>query len=293
MDNYLFSVFPNENFIDLALYQYGWEQCTPAHTFGPVSKDHYLFHYVISGTGVLSAQNSKGDAVEYHIKSGEGFMIFPHQVCSYWADVTLPWEYVWIEFDGLRIKESIQLSGLTPDQPVYHSHSKEFRQNMMSEMLYIVHHSSESPLHLLGHGFLFLDYLTRSIAPFQVGKSGKIQDFYIREALAFIEQNFQNDISVEDIAAQCGLNRSYFGTLFRQALRQTPQEFLIHYRMVKAAELLKLTQFSIQDIANAVGYSNPLHFSRAFKKVYGTSPRMWRNENHIADISSQKETAKH
>lgn len=281
MDNYLFSVFPNENFIDLALYQYGWEQCAPAHTFGPVAKDHYLFHYVISGTGVLSAQDKKGKSHEYHIKSGEGFMLFPQQVCSYWADVDLPWEYVWIEFDGLRVKESLQLAGLSPDQPVYHSHSKELRLNMMEEMLYIVHHSKASPLHLLGHGFLFLDYLTRSMAPFQVGKSGKIQDFYIREALSFIEQNFQNDISVEDIAAQCGLNRSYFGAVFRQALRQTPQEFLIQYRMVKATELLKLTQLSIQDIANAVGYSNPLHFSRAFKKVYGLSPRIWRNENQI------------
>ena len=70
MDNYLFSVFPLENFIDLALYQSGWEQCFPAHTFGPVAKDHYLFHYVISGTGVFSAQNAKGSSTEYHINSG-------------------------------------------------------------------------------------------------------------------------------------------------------------------------------------------------------------------------------
>ena len=84
MDNYLFSVFPLENFIDLALYQSGWEQCFPAHTFGPVAKDHYLFHYVISGTGVFSAQNAKGSSTQYHIKSGEGFMMFPQQVCSYW-----------------------------------------------------------------------------------------------------------------------------------------------------------------------------------------------------------------
>ena len=150
---------------------------------------------------------------------------------------------------------------------------------MMEEMLYIVHHGKESPYHLLGHGFLFLDYLTRSMAPFQGASSGKIQDFYIKEAVTFIEQNFQNDISVEDIARHCGLNRSYFGTLFRQSLGQTPQEFLIQYRMVKATELLKLTRLSVQDIASAVGYSNPLHFSRAFKKVYGKSPRVWRSEH--------------
>ena len=206
-------------------------------------------------------------------------MLFPGQVCSYTADREIPWEYTWLEFDGVRVKEALQVVGLTPGNPVYHSHSKDLRQSMMEEMLYIVHHGKESPYHLLGHGFLFLDYLTRSMAPFQGASSGKIQDFYIKEAVTFIEQNFQNDISVEDIARHCGLNRSYFGTLFRQSLGQTPQEFLIQYRMVKATELLKLTRLSVQDIASAVGYSNPLHFSRAFKKVYGKSPRVWRSEH--------------
>lgn len=49
--------------------------------------------------------------------------------------------------------------------------------------------------------------------------------------------------------------------------------------MVKATELLKLTTLSIADIGTAVGYGNPLHFSRAFKNIYGVSPREWRNEH--------------
>ena len=53
------------------------------------------------------------------------------------------------------------------------------------------------------------------------------------------------------------------------------------YRMAKAAELLKLTELSISDIGNAVGYPNQLHFSRAFKNVYGVSPREWRNKNQM------------
>ena len=162
----------------------------------------------------------------------------------------------------------------------------------MEEMLYIVHHPKESPLHILGHGFLFLDYLTRSMAPFRVGKNGKIQDFYMREALAFIEQNFQNDISVEDIAAQCGLNRSYFGTIFRQALGQTPQEFLIHYRMIKAAELLKMTQFSIQDIANAVGYSNPLHFPGHLRRYTDFHPVPGATKTRLPEINAKNRLKK-
>ena len=60
---------------------------------------------------------------------------------------------------------------------------------------------------------------------------------------------------------------------------KTPQEFLISYRMTKATELLKLTELSIADIGNVVGYPNQLHFSRAFKNVYQVSPRQWRIEH--------------
>lgn len=281
MDNLLFSVFPNENFVDLGLYQYGWEQCTPSHSFGPAARNHYLFHYVISGTGKLMADNSSGQTVEYQIKSGQGFMLFPHQISTYIADRHLPWEYVWIEFDGLRAKEAVEIAGLNRDAPVYRASSKNLRNEMMNEMLYIVKHSSDSPFHLIGHLYLFIDYFTRSIASVRMKQSGKLKDFYIKEALSYIEQNFQNDITVEDIAAFCGLNRSYFGKIFHDTLEKSPQEFLINYRMTKAAELLKLTTLSIADIGNAVGYPNQLHFSRAFKNVYGMSPRNWRNENRL------------
>ena len=226
MSDILFSVFPNENFVDIGLYQYGWEQCEPSHSFGPAARNHYVFHYVISGTGTLMANDSSGNTIKYQVKSGQGFMLFPNQINTYIADQDLPWEYTWVEFDGLRAKEIVS-------------------------------------------------------ATVRMNQSGKIRDFYIKEALSYIEQNFQNNITIEDIAAFCGLNRSYFGKIFHDTIGKSPQEFLISYRMTKAAELLKLTSLSVADIGNAVGYPNQLHFSRAFKNVYGTSPRSWRNTNRL------------
>ncbi len=127
MQELIFSVFPNENFVDLGLYQCGWEQCKPSHTFGPATRNHYLFHYVISGTGVLLADDSSGHTQNHPVKSGQGFMLFPGQITTYTADKKLPWEYVWLEFDGLRVKEAIELAGLSKNQPVYHARSKDLR----------------------------------------------------------------------------------------------------------------------------------------------------------------------
>ena len=111
--------------------------------------------------------------------------------------------------------------------------------------------------------------------------TGKLKDFYIREAISFIEQNYSHPITVEDIAVFCNLNRSYLGKIFRDELNKTPQQFLIYYRMNRAAELLKFSETSVGEIGKLVGYPNQLHFSRAFKNVYGISPRQWRNENSI------------
>lgn len=281
MSDLLFSVFPSENFVDLSLFQCGREKCSPAHSFGPVARNHFLFHYVISGTGKLFANDSKGVTQEYNIKSMQGFMIFPDQITTYIADNDMPWEYVWVEFDGLRAKAVVESAGFSPDNPVYKARSKEFREEMMKEMNYIAENGSSSPLHIIGHLYLFLDFLARSTEGIKVNHGSKLRDFYIHEALEFISHNFQNDISVENIADVCGLNRSYFGKIFKQALGKSPQEFLLSYRMVKDAELLKLTKLSVGDISLAVGYDNQMHFSRAFKSVYGISPKKWRVEQSM------------
>ena len=80
MSDILFSVFPNENFVDIGLYQYGWEQCEPSHSFGPAARNHYVFHYVISGTGTLMANDSSGNTIKYQVKSGQGFMLLILQI---------------------------------------------------------------------------------------------------------------------------------------------------------------------------------------------------------------------
>ena len=93
MHELIFSVFPNENFVDLGLYQYGWEQCEPSHSYGPAARNHYLFHYVISGTGTLMSDDSNGVTQTFQVKSGQGYMLFHGQITTYIADKNLPWEY--------------------------------------------------------------------------------------------------------------------------------------------------------------------------------------------------------
>ncbi|MDD6269255.1 MAG: AraC family ligand binding domain-containing protein, partial [Oscillospiraceae bacterium] len=119
MSDYLFSVFPSENFVDLGLFQFGREKCSPGHSFGPAARNHFLFHYVISGKGVLNIHEKDGTLTSHPVKSMQGFMIFPDQITTYIADAETPWEYVWVEFDGLRVRGLLKSAGITEKEPVY------------------------------------------------------------------------------------------------------------------------------------------------------------------------------
>ena len=183
MNNLSFSLFPNENFLDLRLYQYGWEQCAPLHSFGPFIRNHFLFHYVISGQGVLDSTPKNGVTNRYYLEENQGFLICPGQVNTYSASEKHPWKYVWLEFDGLRASEHLSSAGLDISQPLYRPKTPAMGEAVRDLMLYIADHS-ESSSRILCHppgvwrstapGFLYPggDHLHRAELPARSDSGG-------------------------------------------------------------------------------------------------------------------------
>ncbi|EHB68126.1 helix-turn-helix transcriptional regulator [Paenibacillus lactis] len=89
--------------------------------------------------------------------------------------------------------------------------------------------------------------------------------------------NFSQKITIEDIAHFIGLNRSYLCSLFKRQMNVSIQDYLIRYRIDMACKMMGNAELSIGDIARSVGYSDPLLFSKMFKKIMGTSPKHYRS----------------
>ncbi len=100
--------------VSLAVYNVGYEKCNPCYQWGPGIRDHYLIHYVISGHGSLQVNQKT-----YLLSPGDSFLIYPGTETAYTADARDPWEYAWVEFDGLRAAEYLGSAGLGLNQPVY------------------------------------------------------------------------------------------------------------------------------------------------------------------------------
>ena len=269
-----FYVFQDERFVDLNLYQYGWERCRPMHQFGPAVRNHFLFHYILSGTGKLETSGQT-----FFLKPGQGFLLCPGQISTYYADRDDPWTYTWVEFDGMRARECMTLAGLSETQPVF---SPRSGANLIQQfMATLLDNHEKSPIRQIGLGMILLDEIVQSSKTKIESSNKRLRDFYIKEAMGFIDQNYQRDVSVEEIAAASGLNRSYFGKLFKETMGFSPQQYLIQYRMTKAAELLKGSRIPVGEVARSVGYENQLHFPRAFKNSYGIPPSQYRAKHFI------------
>lgn len=104
MERHHISLFPNDHFLDIRPYQYGWEACAPLHSFGPFVRNHYLLHYIISGRGMLYSHTAKGEISEYSLEANQGFLICPGQINLYTADHCRQLKVVIVETSNNKVK---------------------------------------------------------------------------------------------------------------------------------------------------------------------------------------------
>ena len=90
--------------------------------------------------------------------------------------------------------------------------------------------------------------------------------------------NYNQPLRIGDLADLIGINRCHLTNRFGKETNMPPAEFLMRLRMDKAESLLRETEFSITEIANMIGYTDALAFSKMFRKRHGVSPRQYRTE---------------
>ncbi len=84
-------------------------------------------------------------------------------------------------------------------------------------------------------------------------------------------------ISFTDLAIEAHISRTYLSALFKKEVGCTFPEYLNKYRINKSIEIIKSKNISLSDVASLSGYNDYAHFSKAFKKQRGISPREYAN----------------
>ncbi len=258
----------NRAFKDVNPMSCGWQTCEKGHSFGPASREYFLIHYIISGCGIFQR---KGHI--YNLSKGSMFLIRPYEITFYKADDQEPWEYIWIGFNGSFIPNLLDNSGFTGDSCILCIPSL---RNTFLGMKDAVNLQHSLELYLSSKIFEMFSHLHEEFQPSPKGGSGSL---YSRLARDHIMANYSQHISVESIANMLGIDRRYLCRVFFKNTGDTPQNFLINYRLEKAANLLARHGYSVGEAARSTGYEDIYNFSKMFKKKFGVPPSRYAENN--------------
>jgi AraC family transcriptional regulator len=115
--------------------------------------------------------------------------------------------------------------------------------------------------------------------PFSAGRrSGMLTPLQERRVTSRLLEDLAGDPSLSELAALCGLSRSYFIRAFKRTTGMPPHRWYLMQRVKRAKELLHGTKMTIAEIALACGFADQSHLTRVFSKAFGMSPGVWRRQ---------------
>ena len=107
--------------------------------------------------------------------------------------------------------------------------------------------------------------------------SGGLSKSQLREAIAYIHEHLNQNLTLAELASVVYLSPHYFAHLFKQSTGRSPHQYVTHCRMEQAKRLLRQQELTIVEICQQVGFQNQSHFTRVFRQYTQTTPKVYRN----------------
>lgn len=104
----------------------------------------------------------------------------------------------------------------------------------------------------------------------------------IRKALQYVQEHYQEEITVKQLAEQTGYSIYYFCRLFKEITALTPVQYAMRYRLERAKDRLLLSDETAETVMLQSGFHHYGHFWKAFKAVYGSAPGDYRKQ-HLSE----------
>lgn len=226
--------------------------CEKGEINPPHHIQRYVLHYVTKGRGRYQCNDR-----EYAVAAGDIFLCRRGDYTCYTADREDPFTYIWVSFACSQSFARLLNWELlhAPWAESYFLQIPECETAAVPEWV------------ICGALYGFFDQLAARQPP-----QDRPGSDYVSRALNYIHANYPEALRVADMAQDLGLSRNHFSRVFKEQVGLSPQEYLVAYRLKKAAQLLTQEHISQKEAAHRVGYPDICSFSRMFRRKHGMSP---------------------
>lgn len=253
----------------LNLCHSGTDTCYPGMSVGPVVKDFFLIHYILSGQGTYTVDN-----MQHQLGPGDAFLIRPGKTVVYTADRTDPWQYCFFAFNGAAAEQYLNRTAFANGN-VTHIDDDRINDLVCETTGMLTAYPRNTDMYALSQLMKILLLFAEHYTDGAASRSHSIRPD-IQTVLDFISYHYADPITVLDMSRLVALERSYFCRTFKSAVGISPKDYLTKFRLDKARFLLTETSMPINKIAEAVGFQSFSSFSRLFSAQYQQSPSQYR-----------------
>ena len=245
-------------------------------TWRPRGRRDFQLLYIASGKAHFHFNGNEqivtaGHMVLYRPKE-------PQKYEYYGEDQT---EVYWVHFTGKNVTNILRSYGITDDKRVFYCGSgldyKNLFRSMINELQMCRENYAEMLEMYLKQIFIMLQrYFTDSL---KTDNAHIIEE--IDKATLYFNEHYSEEISIEEYAQNNHFSVSWFIRNFKHCTGSTPMQYILSKRIYNAEILLHDSTYNVTEIAEIVGYENPLYFSRIFKKIKGLSPSEYRKNINL------------
>gem|GEM_PF-1349652 len=259
----------------------GFHRCLPQWSLEEITNENYYkIYFPVEGEANLRVENTL-----YTLQPGHVYFINGHklqaQICSTYLSV------YWIHFVPRSLILNRFLDYLSPVYAWNREETEILKGIDFRCIPELFHNPDKEQNTLLETAPFGLTCYITSLLLLLISDMTKTQQKIIdrisygnydklKPAIDFMNDNYHQNLKLEEIASKTFLNPIYFLRLFKQNFNITPHQYLLKKRLDEACSMLRRTKLSINDISQALGFCNQFYFSKTFKKHYGKTPSQYR-----------------
>ena len=254
----------------IVVYQFGKEQSYPERSLVGRVPNCYILHYITDGEGTYNGEK---------VTRGRGFLSLPGIPHSMRSDTENPWHFYWLTFGGVLAKRLMKELGLDEDNLFFEFSFFDKLAAIFDDIIYKPHDDCDPDLYLTGTFYIILSYHVKQIQ--RRSNIGDVKHTYVKQAMEFIDENYAQNLSIEQLALDMHISRKYLCSIFKIYTGMSTKEYLLSRRVEAASELLRTTELPLPEIAERVGYSDYTQLSKLFKNRKKISPIQYRLQKPV------------
>ncbi|MBK1880449.1 helix-turn-helix domain-containing protein [Pelagicoccus mobilis] len=247
------------------------------HAFGihermPTGLQHYssgikewLFIFFHDEAQIGTAEGS------VHV-SPNSFVVWEPKTEQIYGSRIVEWDHSWLHVQGTAIPTFLEENNLSPRTPI------PYQQSSIADALMHRLYQEETKWSV-PDSRIQKNHVENALIDIARASTSKQEiDPRLQRVKRAIDSQPQLTPTLQELADIAKLSVPHLCAQFKKAFGQAPVAYLTHSKIERAKHLLSTRKDSISEISDALGYSDPFHFSRMFKRKIGLSPRQWRSE---------------